>query len=87
MYLMVLGKAASCLVVYIDNLIIRLESQAVGCYWLHYFVGTLLILFNASKIQPARFSTHVSSPIRSLAATFLFEGQYLISHLPTEPGI
>ena len=28
-------------IVYIDELLTRLESQAVGCYWSHYFVGAL----------------------------------------------
>ena len=28
-------------IVYIDELLTRLESQAVGCFWSHYFVGAL----------------------------------------------
>ena len=28
-------------IVYIDELLTRLESQAVGCYWSHYSVGAL----------------------------------------------
>ena len=28
-------------IVYIDELLTRLESQAVGCYWSHYLVGAL----------------------------------------------
>jgi len=26
-------------IIYIDQLLTRLEAQAVGCYWSHYFVG------------------------------------------------
>ena len=28
-------------IVYIDDLLTRLESQAVGCYWSHHFVGAI----------------------------------------------
>ena len=28
-------------IVYIDELLTRIESQTVGCYWSHYFVGAL----------------------------------------------
>ena len=28
-------------IVYIDEFLTRLESQAVGCYWSHYFIGAV----------------------------------------------
>ena len=35
------GGILSLFIVYTDELLTRLESQAVGCYWSHYFGGIL----------------------------------------------
>ena len=40
-------------IVYIDELLTRLESHAVGCYWSHYFVGALGYADNIVLLAPS----------------------------------
>ena len=78
-------------IVYIDELLTRLESQAVGCYWSHYFIGDLGYADNIVLLAPSA-SEWCSIPVVNLLTitTFyliqekknnLFDSPYLAPHL------
>ena len=50
--------------VYIEELLTRLESQAVGCYWSHYFVG---VLGYADDIAPSASALRMTIVIENIS--------------------